>query len=496
MGLGSSNAKASQPVRGGHVRYGVRDGYVSDTLDPSTFKNSFIRTMGYGVYNTLVEIDGNNQLQPELLESFAAEPGAKTWLFKLRPGITFHNGKPLTSADVAATIQLHLGPDSKSGVKALLSVIDRMIAEDDLTLRFELNSGLADFPYVFSDYRMMIVPEKDGLADWRSGVGTGGYVLQEFEAGVRTTVERNPNYWRDDRAFFDSAEVLAMPDVAARQNALMTGEIDILDQVDLKTVHLLEREDGVKVARTRGGLHYVYGMNTTVAPFDDVDVRLAFKYGVDREAMLQKVLRGYGTVGNDHPIPSTMQYFAADIAQRAYDPDRARFHLKKAGLDRLSVAMSASDGAYVGCVDGAVIYKEALAPIGIELEIVREPTDGYWSSVWLKKPFVASYWSPRPTPDIMFSSAYYSQAPWNETKWSNARFDALLEDARAELDEDRRAEIYRDMQMMVHDDGGAIIPAFADSVFALSDKIGHPEAMAGNWELDGGRSLERWWFAS
>lgn len=495
IGVAPGALRAAEPKRGGHVRYGVRGGSTTDSLDPATWPNVFMRTMGYGLCNTLTEIAADHSLQPELLESWEAEPGARTWIFKLRAGITFHNGKTLDADDLIANIDHHRGEDSKSGVKKLLTTIVAMTKQDARTVRFELESGNADFPYIFADYRLAIAPTKDGKLTWRDGVGTGGYRLSAFEPGVRASLERNPDYWRSDRAFFDSAEVVSMADVTARQNALMTGSVDIIDQVDLKTVGLLKRTKGVEVADTAGGLHYTYAMNTSVDPFAANDLRLALKYGTDREALLQKVLRGYGSVGNDHPIASTMRHHAADLPQRAYDPDRAKHHLKKAGLESLSLALSVSDTLYPGAVDGVTLYKEQLDACGIDLEIVREPSDGYFSNVWKKKPFVASYWSPRPTADIMLSTAYASDAPWNDTFWKSERFDTLLLAARSELDEAKRGEMYGEMQRILHDEGGAVIPLFASNVFAMSDKIGHPETMSGAWELDGGRSIERWWFA-
>ena len=493
MALPMPGAFASAPARGGHVRYGVRGGSTTDTLDPATFSHAFVRTMGYGFCNTLVEIDGNNKLQPELLESWEAQPGAATWIFRLRKGITFHNGKPLTADDVIATIRHHTGENSKSGAKALLSSITNMKREDALTIRFTLAAGNADFPAIFSDYRMMILPEKDGVADIKSGIGTGGYVLKNFEPGVRATMVRNPNYWRSDRAFFESVEILSMSDATTRQNALMTGAIDIMDQVDVKTAHLMKRNKAITVERTTGGQHYTYAMNSTLAPFDSLDVRLALKHGVDREALLQKVLRGFGSIGNDHPIAPSMAYHAADIEQRTYDPDRARHHLKKAGLDKLKVALSVPDGLYAGSVDGVTLYKEQLAPTGIDLQIDRVPTDGFWTNVWMKRPFVAGIWGTRATADIILTTAYTSGAKWNESFWSNQTFDKLLAAARTELNETKRAELYREMQVLVRDQGASVVPLFADNVFAMSAKIGHPATMSGAWELDGGRSIERWW---
>ncbi|MCB2127116.1 MAG: peptide ABC transporter substrate-binding protein, partial [Rhodobacteraceae bacterium] len=174
--------------------------------------------------------------------------------------------------------------------------------------------------------------------------------------------------------------------------------------------------------------------------------------------------------------------------------DKAKFYLKEAGLDSLSIQLSAADAAFTGAVDAAVLFSEKAAAAGITLEVVREPNDGYWDNVWLKKPFCAVYWGGRPTEDWMFSMTYATGVPWNDTFWSNARFDELLLAARSELDEDKRREMYHEMQSICANDGGTIIPMFASYVMGMSDKIGHEDRVAGNWTLDGFRALERWWF--
>jgi len=250
----------------------------------------------------------------------------------------------------------------------------------------------------------------------------------------------------------------------------------------------------VRVEEETGFLHYTAPMNTTVAPFDNNDVRLALKYAVDREQLLEKILKGHGTLANDHPIAPSVPYHA-DLEQRVYDPDKAKFHLKKAGLDRLEIDFSAADAAFAGAVDGAVLMKEHAAAAGIDINIVREPNDGYWSNVWMKKPWVACYWGGRPTQDWMFSQAYAEGANWNDTYWSHERFNKLLLAGRGELDASKRAEIYREMQQILRDEGGVVVWAFANYVYAMADKVQHGPDVAANWELDGGRYVERWWFA-
>ena len=493
--LHSETAYASTPKRGGHVRVGVRQGSISDTLDPATFTNVFMRTMGYAMFNNLVEITGDGVLAPELFEDWEVKQGATEWVFNIRQGVEFHNGKTLDADDIITSIQHHRGENSKSGMKAPLKSISEISKDGDKTLIFKLNEGNADFPFVFTDYRLMIMPSKNGELDWESGAGTGGYILDNLNAGVSAKLSRNPNYWRSDRAHFDSATILVMPDVASRQNALLTGEVDIIDEVELKTLGLLERRKDIQIADTKGALHYSYAMNTQLSPFDNNDVRLALKYGIDREKLLDVILKGYGSIGNDHPISPIHQYYADDIEQRSYDPDKSKYHLNKAGLDQLTLDLNVSDGLYSNAVDGVTLYSEQLKPVGIDLKIIREPSDGYFSDVWMKKPFVASYWGARPTEDLILSTVYLDGAPWNDTFLKNDKLNKLIVEARSELDSVKRGEMYRDIQIIIRDEGGTVIPLFANNVFAMSENIEHPEKMSGAWELDGGRSIERWWFS-
>ena len=277
-------------------------------------------------------------------------------------------------------------------------------------------------------------------------------------------------------------------------NALSTGEIDAMNRCDLNTVHLLQRNPDIRVEETSGTQHYTFAMRTDLSPFDHNDVRLALKYAVDREALVQTILRGHGVVGNDHPIGWPNRYYAHELPQREYDPDKAKFHLKQAGLTPLNVDLSAADAAFVGAVDAAVLYKEHAADAGIEINVVREPDDGYWANVWMVKPWCAVFWAGRPTEDWMFSTAYAEDSKWNDTFWKHERFNRLLREARAELNEAKRREMYVEMQEIVRDEGGVVIPMFANYVFAMSKKVEHGP-MAANWDLDGNKGMERWWFA-
>ncbi len=489
----SSVAEAA-PKKGGHFKCGIGAGSTTDSLDPATTLQTYTQMINNGAYNYLTEIDNHNKLIGELATSWEASKDATTWTFKLRNGVTFHNGKSLDADDVIASINHHRGKDSKSAAKPIVKSVKNIKADGKDTVVFELSGGNADFPFLMSDYHLPILPAKDGKINATSGIGSGAYIIEKFDPGVTTHLKRNPNYWKEGRGHFDTIEHLVIADVAARTNALQTGAIHAMDRCDLKTVHLLKRNKKIEVTKVDGAQHFTLPMNATVAPFDNNDVRLALKLAIDREALVKTILHGYGAVGNDHPIGSA-QPFYAKLPQRKYDPDKAKFHLKKAGLTSLKVELAAADAAFAGAVDTAVLYKEHAAKCGIELTVNRVPNDGYWSNTWMKKPWSMSYWGGRATPDWMFSVAFAAGAEWNEGFWKHEKFNKLLIEARAELDNAKRTQLYAEMQKIVKDEGSVIIPMFQSYVSALSRKIGHDAAISADRDMDGTKAFERWWMA-
>jgi len=488
-------AVRAEPKRGGVCRIGLAHGSTTDTLDPGNYLDTFTQVAFSGAMsNYLVEVDAKGNIVPELAESYEASDDLKTWVFKLRQGVTFHSGQAMTADDVVASFRFHMTEDSKSAAKSLLEPVADIKTDGPGTVIFSLKNGSADFPYIVSDYHIPVMPSKDGVVDWQSGSRTGAYVLDKFEPGVRATLKRNPNYFKSDRAFFDEVHVLALTDVTARTNALTTGEIDWMSRCDLKTLDLLKRNTNLTVAEITGYAHYTLPMLVDVAPFDSADARLALKWAIDRQEIVDKVFLGHATPGNDNPIPPPPSVkFAIDPQPRhQFDPDKAKFHAQKAGLTACD--LSVADAAFTGAVDAAVLIKEQAARCGIDINIVREPNDGYWDNVWLKKGWCASYWGGRPTVDWMFATAYAADASWNETRWKHPRFNELLLQARAELDESKRGAMYAEMQQLVHDDGGAIVLVFNNYVTAHTNALAHGD-VANNWECDGYRLPERWWFA-
>ena len=478
---------AQTPSKGGTLRAGIAEGGTTDTLDPQSYTDIFMISVGFATHSTLTEINPAGDLTGDAAESWEGSSDASTWTFRLRKGVTFSDGKSLTADDVIASINHHRGEESKSAAKDVVAPIQEMRKDGDDTVVFVLNGPNADFPYLMADYHLLLMPAKDGKANWRDYVGTGGYT------GVRARMVRRNDYWKADRAHFDAIELTVIADSTARQNAVATGAVDLISRCDLKTVHLLARRPGVRVEEATGFLHYTTPMITTADPYTNNHLRLALKHGVDREELVQKILRGHGVVGNDQPIAPTVP-FHADLEQRTYDPDKAKFHAEKAGYAGAELVLSAADAAYSGAVDASILMQEQMSKAGINVKVDRVPSDGYWSNVWMVKPWCACYWGGRPTCDWMFTQAYSEGANWNDTFWSHERFNKLLLEARGELDEAKRAEMYREMQMLVRDEGGVIVWGFANYVYAMQDRVKHGPDVAANWEMDGGRYVERWWF--
>lgn len=490
---------AATPNKGGRFTQALTGGATSDVLDPGEINDSYMIQVSSGqLRNNLTEIAPNGDLIGELAESWEASPDAKTWTFNLRKGVEFHNGKTLDANDVVASMNHHRGEDSTSAAKSIVEQADTIKADGKNTVVFDLKAGNADYPVLMSDYHIGICPaNSDGTMDWQSGIGTGGYSLEKFDPGVSTVVKRNPNYWKEGRAHFDEVENLQIADLTARTSGLQNGSLDCIANADPKTLHLLKKAPNIKVLQTNGNKHATLPMLCNQAPFDNNHVRLALKYAIDREQWLNLIVRGYGEVGNDIPLGPANRYRATEdeIPQRKYDLDKAKYHLKQAGLSTLNVPIHMADTAFTGAVDAGQLYAESARPAGINIEVVREPDDGYWSNVWQKKPWSASYWGGRPTEDWIFSLIYASDASWTETFWSNKRFDELMVKARVELDDKKRRDQYVEMQQIVRDDGGAVIPIFMAYVQAASDKVMWPDQVANNWELDGHKNAERWWFA-
>jgi peptide/nickel transport system substrate-binding protein len=489
----SSAARAAGPQKGGIIKAGMQGGEATNSLDPASFLSQVPFTFGKSWGEYLVALTPAGGLENRIAEEIGASDDAKVWTFKIRDGVEFHNGKTVTADDVLATLERHSNEDSKSGALGIMKGIESMKV-DGKDVVVTLKEANADLPYLMADYHLIIQPN-GGKDKPDAGISAGPYKVTVNEPGVRHGGERFANYWQGDRmGFADQIEIIVINDATARTSALQGGQVHLINRVEPKIVDLVKRVPGVTIRNVSGRGHYVFIMHCNTAPFDNADLRMALKYAMNREDMVEKILRGYGSVGNDFPINGAYPLFSDDIEQRPYDPDKAAFHFKKSGHDG-PVLLRTSDVAFPGAVDAAQLYQQSCAKAGITIDVKREPGDGYWSEVWNKQPFSTSYWGGRPTQDQMYSTAYLSSADWNDTRFFREDFDKLIIAARAELDEAKRKAMYRDAALMVRDDGGLILPMFNDFIDASTDKVDgwepHPAA-----EMMDGYALAKCWLTA
>jgi peptide/nickel transport system substrate-binding protein len=493
--LWSNDVGAATPKRGGTFRWGIHDGNTADTHDPGTYVTRQMIFLAHQYRSYLTQIEPDNTLGSDLATSWEAVPGAKQWTFKLNKNASFHSGRPVTAEDVVASMNYHRGEKTTSAAKSLLTDVVDIVAEDKHTVTFKLSGGNADLPWLMTDYHLAICPAKsDGTIDWQSGDGSGPYKIDSGEFGVSWQLSRHEG-WHGEGAYFDAVEMTVLNDPNARQTALVTDDVDAVSLVDLKTLSLLKRNRNLEVDNVPSGAAITMPMFCDTAPFNDVNVRNALKLSMNRKEIVEKIAFGAATMGNDFHLAPVQPYFPEEIPQREYDPDQAKFLLKKAGAEGLEVNLHTADSVFSGAVDMCVLYSEHAKQAGIKINPVREPNDGYYSDVWLKKPFTAVSWGARPTPDVMFTLAYKHDAAWNESHWQNDRFNELLLMAKSELDQNKRKEMYTEMCLLMRDDGGTLIPFFNNFVSARNKKVRHGPNLAASWECDGARAPSRWWFA-
>lgn len=466
----SADALAQTPKRGGRAIFGWYTHSANDTLEPARLTTSLDFQRAYSIMGTLVRWDRELQPQPDLAVEWEPQQDGQVWNFKLREGVTFHNGKDFTANDVIFSIQQHLGEDSKSIIKSWLESIVDMKADGKHVVRIELDAPNADLPMYFGDMHSCIHPENH--TDWDNAMGTGPFKLKSFKAGIGMLAERNENYWDEGRPYLDEVETFGIGETSARLNALLAEDVHFICRIDPKTVDLIKQHPAVEFEPTKSARHVTFPMMADRPPFENLDLRLAMKYLANRKQMLDVVQQGHGSIANDVALGPTDRYYCRELEQREYDVDKAKFHLKKGGFEGFTYDLHTSEAAAgTTAPDLAVHFSETAKAAGVKINVVKNPADGYWSAVWMKKNFCMSNWFPRPTADLRFSLINISTANWNEGFYKNPEVDRLILKARATVDGPERAALYCDVQKILHIEDGRIIPLFIDFLDARTGDL-------------------------
>ncbi|MGI4839836.1 MAG: ABC transporter substrate-binding protein [Janthinobacterium lividum] len=462
--------ESATPVKGkpgGRIRVAGMSSSTADTLDPAKGALSTDYVRHFMFYNGLTRFDSHLVPQLELAERID-NTDATVWIITLRKDVTFHNGKALSAADVVFSLTRHKDPATGSKVLPLMAQITDVKANGPLEVQITLSAPNAELPSILAVSHLLIVPE--GTSDFSQGIGTGPFKVKEFKPGVRSISVRNPNYWKPGLPYLDEIEFIAIADEPSRVNALLSGDVHMINEVNPRSTQRIAASAKHRVVDAPSGNYTDLIIRQDQMPGQNADFTQAMKYLLDREQVKSAVFRGYAVVGNDHPIAPGSRYHNADLPQRPYDPDKAKFLLKKAGMESITMPLVCSPAA-TGSVDIAVLLQQSAKAAGLTLNVNRVPSDGYWSNHWMKHPLSFGNINPRPNADVIFSQFFQSSAPWNESGWKNDQFDQLLMLARGETDDAKRTRMYADMQTLVSDNCGIGIPVFISNIDGVDQRI-------------------------
>jgi peptide/nickel transport system substrate-binding protein len=457
----------AKPKQGGKIRVATQSASAADTLDPAKGALGTDYVRGFLFYNCLTELDSHLGAKMSLATSLDTKD-ATVWVVKLRNGVQFHDGKALAPADVVYSIMRHKDPATASKAKTLADQIKEVKATGPNEVTITLDGPNADLPVILATSHFQII--KDGTKDFKTAVGTGPFKVKEFSPGVRTVGVRNEKYWKPGLPHLDEIELIGIGDESARVNALLSGDVQLINAVSPRSTAQIKGAGGFSVLETKTGLYTDLIVRDEGGLTGNDDFRRGMMYLQDREQMRRAIFQGYGTIGNDQPIDPTNKYYLAGLPQRTFDPDKAKFHFQKAKVGSAPIQIFASPAAE-GSVEMAMFLQQVAPQAGLNLQVSRVPADGYWSNHWMKHPLGFGNVNARPSADVIFTQFFKSDAPWNEANWKSPKFDQLLLQARGEPDDAKRKKIYGDMQVLVHETGGVGIPLFQSSLDAYTDKL-------------------------
>lgn len=464
-----ASAQVSTPRRGGRLRIAWSQQSVNDSLNPMRMNQNLDFLRVYSLMSPLVKWGRKFEATPDLAVEWEAAPDPATWYFRIRKGVEFQNGKTLTPEDVIYSLNLHRSPRTVSMVKTYFADVADITKDGVDRVKVTLNAPNADFPVLLGDPHTVIVP--DGFTDWDNPIGTGPFRLVEFRPGIGMLAKRFANHYKADTVFLDEVETFGIADTTGRMDALLSRDVQFINRVDARSTDALKAGSGAELVVSKTSRKLCINMAANRVPFENLDLRTALKYAVDREAMVKNVLNGYGQVANDLPIGPRDKYYNAGLPQRQYDIDKARFYYKKSGHAGPLELLTSDVNYGVAATDYAVHLKETAAKAGIDIKVTRLAVDGYYAAVSTKKPFYITNWFPRATLDLELSSVNMSNSPQAEPGLKNPQLDALAIEARRTPDGPRRAELYAEIQQILWDQDGRAIPVFIDFLDARSSKL-------------------------
>jgi peptide/nickel transport system substrate-binding protein len=471
-GGGGTPAQSGETAKlktGGALRVGATGGGAKDTIDAHkpTVDTDIMRC--WNLYESLaVRTPDFSELEMLLAESIEPEKKPDKWTIRLKEGLTFHDGKPVTADDVIFSIQRIKDPkDPKVGAASIGYLQEKTLKKmDERTVRVTLDFPNSGFPDDIGQYFNAIVPTG---YDPQNPVGTGPFRYKSFTPGEQSEFTKFADYWETGKPYVDSLTIIDFPEDTARTNALLGGQVDVIDNLPAAQVQSVKSNPNLRVLSSETGAWQPFTMRVDQAPFDDNRVRQAFRLIVDREQMVQQVLSGQGAIANDLYARYDPAY-ASDLPQRQQDLEQAKSLLKQAGQEGLTVELVTAP-VFQGIVEAAQVFAEQAKGAGVNVKVRKVDSGTFYGDNYLKWTFAQDFWASR----VYLSQVAQGdlpESPFNETHWGDKKFIDLIQQARAEVDEAKRTDILHEAQTMQYEQGGYIIPYFSNIIDAYSAKLG------------------------
>ncbi|MGB9095307.1 ABC transporter substrate-binding protein [Erwinia sp.] len=469
----SSETPGGTPRKGGILRISV-DQAVS-MLNPQQARVNPEYLLSELLYSGLTRLTQQMKAEADLAESWQASADLTEWTFKLRSGLKFSDGSPLTAKDVVASIQAILDPKNASPGQHNIGPIKSISANGDSSVLIVTEAPYADLPVMlaYPDAKVLPAAVASGQLDKlnKEAFGAGPFKLVSFDPERKIVVSRNPHYYDPARPYLDGVEIVVYPDALAEGSALIAGDTDLMLSAQASEFDRLSKASGVLTLRVSSGQFLNINLGCDQKPFNDVRVRQALALCVDRSATVDFVANSYGTPGNDTPINAAYPFYK-ELPLKTPDYAKAKALLAEAGYPGgLDLTLVASDKPSSRTQLG-IALREMVKPAGFRVNVQTMAHSTYLDQVWKKGNFYVGFYNMQPTPDAVFSLLYTSTASWNETRWNNEAFDKAVAAARETNDEAKRGQLYGQAQQLMHDEVPSVIPAFFDLLAASRDYVG------------------------
>jgi peptide/nickel transport system substrate-binding protein len=447
---------------------------INDTLDPARAKSNVPYTVNGAVYEPLVAVNERWQWSGLLAESIKSNAAGDLWTFRLRKGVRFHNGKPLTAADVAYTIRRLLNPATGSDALAVLSGdldptgIQEAPGGDQSVVRFKLKAPNFNFPVRLATRYTQILPE-GAVTPW--GIGTGPFMVKSFNAGKSFELVRNPRYRNPSLPGLSGVTGVVVPDQATKVQAVLSGDAEFADPIEYASVDVVRQNSAVQLLRASYAIYYHVVLDTRTPPFDDNKVRMAIKRALNRPQMVSVVMRGYGQPAYDVSVPTNDPAFPPSlVAARKQDLALARQLLAAAGHPGGFSMKLYTSQVVAGLVDVAVLFAQQMAQIGITVDVQQTPPSTFISNYYAKVPAFTVWQFPRETSD-MIALTLKAGASANVSHWSSPIVEKAIAQASQIRDPKKRNLLWRGAVAAIANGSGIVVPMAGDSLWLGTKRL-------------------------